>query len=139
LAWATCMATPVPCALAQPICAAHIVTLVAAARHAAARCALGWLGMQLVAAIYLVSVHTTEGWWPSAQPSWPCWHGAIRLPSPALPCLALSCMPHTLQFYKAIKEISDNPSPETMRKWLDHPNIGPMITDMWKAMQSGKM
>jgi hypothetical protein len=44
------------------------------------------------------------------------------------------CVP--VQFYKAIKEISDSRNPnEAMSKWLDHPKIGPLIAAMWKSMQ----
>eukprot|EP00879_Flechtneria_rotunda_P021725 GHRR01022909.1.p1 GENE.GHRR01022909.1~~GHRR01022909.1.p1 ORF type:complete len:149 (+),score=21.33 GHRR01022909.1:1044-1490(+) len=39
------------------------------------------------------------------------------------------------EFYKCIREISDNPTSETMSRWLDHPKLGPLVSSMWKAMQ----
>lgn len=39
------------------------------------------------------------------------------------------------EFYKAIKEISDNPTSATMSKWMDNPNIGPLVAEIWKSMQ----
>mmetsp|Transcript_36887 Transcript_36887/g.82035 ORF Transcript_36887/g.82035 Transcript_36887/m.82035 type:complete len:274 (+) Transcript_36887:119-940(+) len=41
-------------------------------------------------------------------------------------------------FWRAIKEISDSPSPEVMRKWLDDPAIGPLVAEMWKGMMGNK-
>lgn len=38
-------------------------------------------------------------------------------------------------FYKMIKEIEADPSPATMAKWIDDPNIGPLVGQMWKTMQ----
>ena len=40
-----------------------------------------------------------------------------------------------LQFWVAIREISTSPTPEVMSKWLDDPNIGPLVAEMWKSMQ----
>lgn len=40
-----------------------------------------------------------------------------------------------MQFYRCIKEISDNPSAEVMSKWLDHPVLGKLVAAMWKTMQ----
>jgi len=41
------------------------------------------------------------------------------------------------QFWKAIKEISDNPtSPEVLMKWLDDPKMGPLVAEMWKQMMA---
>ncbi|KAF6264383.1 hypothetical protein COO60DRAFT_1485872 [Scenedesmus sp. NREL 46B-D3] len=42
------------------------------------------------------------------------------------------------EFYKCIREISDNPTSETMSKWLDHPTIGPFVGAMWKSMQAAR-
>lgn len=39
------------------------------------------------------------------------------------------------EFYKAIKEISENPTNEVMGRWMDHPKIGPLVATMWKTMQ----
>lgn len=38
------------------------------------------------------------------------------------------------QFWKAINEISNDPRMETMKPWLDDPNIGPFVSEMWKVM-----
>jgi len=41
------------------------------------------------------------------------------------------------QFWKAIKEIADNPTDlSVMRKWMEDPNIGPLVMEMWKAQMS---
>lgn len=40
-----------------------------------------------------------------------------------------------MQFYRCIKEISDNPTAEVMGKWLDHPVLGKLVAAMWKTMQ----
>jgi hypothetical protein len=50
-------------------------------------------------------------------------------------CCRCYCLLSLLQFYKCIREISDNPTSETMSKWLDHPTIGPLVGAMWKSMQ----
>jgi hypothetical protein len=38
-------------------------------------------------------------------------------------------------FYKAIKEISDSPSTATMQRWIDHPDVGPLVAEIWKSSQ----
>jgi hypothetical protein len=38
-------------------------------------------------------------------------------------------------FYKAIKEISDSPSSATMQRWIDHPDLGPLVAEIWKSSQ----
>ena len=39
------------------------------------------------------------------------------------------------EFYRYIKEISDNPTTEVMSRWLDHPVLGKLVGAMWKTMQ----
>lgn len=39
------------------------------------------------------------------------------------------------RFWVAIREISTNPSSETIAKWLDDENIGPLVAELWKSMQ----
>ncbi|GLC69151.1 hypothetical protein PLESTF_000795500 [Pleodorina starrii] len=39
------------------------------------------------------------------------------------------------QFWVAIREISENPTPAVMAKWMDDPSIGPFVAEMWKGMQ----
>ncbi|KXZ45660.1 hypothetical protein GPECTOR_52g59 [Gonium pectorale] len=39
------------------------------------------------------------------------------------------------KFWVAIREISTSPTSEVMSKWLDDPNIGPLVAEMWKSMQ----
>lgn len=38
------------------------------------------------------------------------------------------------EFYKCIREISEDPTPATLQKWVDHPTIGPLVQEMFKAM-----
>lgn len=40
---------------------------------------------------------------------------------------------------QAIKEISENPSNEVMSRWMEHPQIGPLVQVMWKTMQDQRM
>jgi hypothetical protein len=40
------------------------------------------------------------------------------------------------EFFKAIREISDSPTPATLQKWIDHPAIGPLVSEMFKAMMN---
>jgi hypothetical protein len=40
---------------------------------------------------------------------------------------------------QAIKEISENPSNEVMSRWMEHPQIGPLVQVMWKTMQEQRM
>lgn len=42
-------------------------------------------------------------------------------------------------FYKCIREVSENPTPETLRQWIDHPAIGPLVAEMFKAMMNKSM
>ncbi|KIZ04474.1 hypothetical protein MNEG_3487 [Monoraphidium neglectum] len=42
-------------------------------------------------------------------------------------------------FYKCIREVSENPTPATLQKWIDHPTIGPLVSEMFKAMMSKSM
>ncbi|GFR44845.1 hypothetical protein Agub_g6188, partial [Astrephomene gubernaculifera] len=38
------------------------------------------------------------------------------------------------KFWLAIKEITGSPTPEVMARWLDDPNIGPLVAELWKSM-----
>lgn len=44
---------------------------------------------------------------------------------------------HSLSYnQQCIKEISEAPTPATLQKWADHPTIGPLVVEMFKAMMS---
>lgn len=43
------------------------------------------------------------------------------------------------EFYKCIREVSETPTPATLQKWIDHPTIGPLVAEMFKAMMSKSM
>ncbi|GBF96739.1 hypothetical protein Rsub_09481 [Raphidocelis subcapitata] len=43
------------------------------------------------------------------------------------------------EFFKCIREISDDPTPATLQRWIDHPTIGPLVAEMFKAMMSRSM
>eukprot|EP00197_Chlamydomonas_leiostraca_P002988 CAMPEP_0202867382 /NCGR_PEP_ID=MMETSP1391-20130828/9315_1 /ASSEMBLY_ACC=CAM_ASM_000867 /TAXON_ID=1034604 /ORGANISM="Chlamydomonas leiostraca, Strain SAG 11-49" /LENGTH=283 /DNA_ID=CAMNT_0049547425 /DNA_START=91 /DNA_END=942 /DNA_ORIENTATION=+ len=38
------------------------------------------------------------------------------------------------QFWAAIREISDNPSPEVLNKWMSNENLSPLITELARTM-----
>ncbi len=44
-----------------------------------------------------------------------------------------ACLP-VLQFYKAMKEVTSNPSQEVFDRWLVHPDIGPLMAVLQKSM-----
>lgn len=59
------------------------------------------------------------------------------IPGPILhKCIVLLAVD---QFYKALTEVMSNPTPEVMGKWLSHPNIGPVVADLWKTMMDKGM
>jgi len=60
-----------------------------------------------------------------------------RAPQAASPEVVLRAQKHP-DFYRMVKEVSDNPSAATMSKWIDHPDIGPLVAAMFKAMQSNQ-
>jgi hypothetical protein len=38
------------------------------------------------------------------------------------------------EFYRAIREISESPTPDVLARWISHPRIGPLVTAMSKLM-----